>query len=446
MKRLIRSGIFYSVFALLVVQLVVAQPRTERLTILNYNLLFYRQTTQFCTAAQNSAVAKDGYMRTIFDYVQPDIIAAQEIGSNPVNLDRILTNVLNINGVSSWEHGPYFANSSQNIVNGLFYNGAKIGYKSMVGILQDLNGVNLVRSIEIHRLYYKDSLLGFGADTVFFSIAVAHLKAGSTGSDQNDRAAATQVLMQRFLADIPDQNRFFAGDFNVRSSNETSFQNLINHSNANLRFRDPIDRLGTWHMNPSFADIHTQSTRTNDNTNGGCFVGGGLDDRLDFILVSQSVMDGSDGMQYVPGSYTTIGQDGIRFNRNLIDSTFSPNNSVPHNVLMALFNMSDHLPVSMQVDVVKQTVGTRDLLANATFKYNNPAREGVRIQLSGFQSGKTARITLVDMTGRPVLTSDFEMHQGQLDAYIPIESLATGMYMLRLESGGQRITRKLIVQ
>jgi endonuclease/exonuclease/phosphatase family metal-dependent hydrolase len=445
MKYAIRSWIFSSLSLIFVWQ-AFAQSRTERLTILNYNLLFYRQTTQFCTAAQNSAVAKDGYMRTIFDYVAPDIIAAQEIGSNPVNLDRILTNVLNVNGISSWEHAPYFSNGFSNIVNGLFYNGEKVGYKSTISVNQDINGNSLVRSIEIHRLFYKDSLLGFGADTVFFNVAVAHLKAGSTGSDQTDRAAATQALMQRILANVPDENRFFAGDFNVRSSNETSFQNLINHPNSSIRFRDPIDRLGTWYMNPSFSDIHTQSTRTNDNTNGGCFSSGGMDDRLDFILTSQAIMDGSDGMQYVSGSYTTIGQDGIRFNRSLIDSTLAPNNSVPYNVLMALFNMSDHLPVSLQVDVVKQTISHKELLSSADLKFTNPVTDGLRIQLSGFFSGRDINVSLVDLTGRQVMQTKFELIDGKLDAYVPVENLARGVYMLRLQAGGQQVTRKLILQ
>jgi endonuclease/exonuclease/phosphatase family metal-dependent hydrolase len=426
---------------------LMAQPQTERLTMVTYNLLYYRQTTTFCDATQNSSVAKDGYMRTIFNHIQPDIIAAQEIGANPVNLDRILTNVLNVNGVTSWQHAPYESNGFSNIVNGLFYNGAKVGHVSTTAITRDVNNNSLVRSIDLHRLYYKDSLLGFGADTIFFTVGVAHLKAGSTGQDQLDRAAATLATMQHIQVNVPDENRFFAGDFNVRASTETSFQNLINYSNAAFRFLDPINRLGTWYQNPSFSDIHTQSTRTNDNTNGGCFSGGGMDDRLDFILTTSAVMNGTSGMQYVPNSYKTVGQDGIRYNRSLIDSTFAANNSVPFNVLMALFNMSDHLPVSMQLDVTRQTVSTPAPINPVQFNYNNPATDQLFVALSGHRSQEALTLAITDLTGKEVLTQVLRANtDGKAQHTLDVSALPRGLYLLQVRAGAAQNSRKLILQ
>lgn len=426
---------------------LLAQPRTEKLTLLTYNLLYYRQTTSFCDATQNSSVAKDGYMRTIFYYTQPDVIAAQEIGANPVNLDRILTNVLNVNGVTAWQHAPYESNGFSNIVNGLFYNGNKVGHAGTTAVTRDVNNNSLVRSIDLHRLYYKDSLLGFGADTIFFTVAVAHLKAGSTGQDQIDRAAATLALMQHIQVNVPDENRFFAGDFNVRASTETSFQNLVNYTNAAFRFQDPISRLGTWYQNPSFTDIHTQSTRTNDNTNGGCFSGGGMDDRLDFVLTSSAVMNGTNGMQYVPNSYKTIGQDGIRYNRSLVDSIFSPNNSVPYNVLMALFNMSDHLPVSMDVNVTRQTIGTAEPSIKLQFNFNNPATNQLFLSTTGHHTQEPILLALIDLTGKEVRTHVLQSDaQGKAQHTLDVQHLPRGLYILQVRSGASQISRKLILQ
>jgi endonuclease/exonuclease/phosphatase family metal-dependent hydrolase len=442
-----RLPLITTVFLLVGQFCLMGQPRTERLTLLTYNLLYYRQTTSFCDATQNSSVAKDGYMRTIFNHVQPDIIAAQEIGANPVNLDRILTNVLNVNGVTSWQHAPYESNGFSNIVNGLFYNGAKVGHVSTQAVTRDAANQSLVRSIDFHRMYYKDSLLGFGADTVFFTIGVAHLKAGSTGLDLTDRAAATLAAMQYMQVNVPDENRFFMGDFNVRASSETSFQNLINYSNATYRFKDPVNRLGTWYQNPSFSDLHTQSTRGNENTNGGCFSGGGMDDRLDFILASNAVMNGTAGMQYVTNSYKTIGQDGIRYNRSLIDSTFASNNSVPYNVLMALFNMSDHLPVSLEIDVTRQTVGTGDLQPKLGFQHNNPATDQLYCSISGHRTNEPLTLKISDLTGKVVLHQTItNTTTGTTTAAIDVSILPRGMYLLQLQNGGAQISRKLILQ
>lgn len=442
-----RLPLFTVVFLLLGQLCLMGQPRTERLTLLTYNLLYYRQTTSFCDATQNSSVAKDGYMRTIFNHVQPDIIAAQEIGANPVNLDRILTNVLNVNGVTTWQHAPYESNGFSNIVNGLFFNSAKVGHASTQAVTRDAANQNLVRSIDFHRLYYKDSLLGYGADTVFFTIAVAHLKAGSTGPDLNDRAAATLAAMQFMQVNVPDDNRFFVGDFNIRASSETSFQNLINYTNAAYRFQDPINRLGTWYQNPSFSDIHTQSTRGNENTNGGCFSGGGMDDRLDFILASNAVMNGTAGAQYVPNSYKTIGQDGIRYNRSLVDSTFAPNNSVPYNVLMALFNMSDHLPVSLEIDVTRQTISSQDLQPKLALQFNNPASDQLFCSITGHHKNEPVTLQLTDLTGKIVLQETLPITTTATNtATIDVSILPRGLYLLQLQNGGAQTSRKLILQ
>ncbi|MCH8555658.1 MAG: T9SS type A sorting domain-containing protein [Schleiferiaceae bacterium] len=445
-KNCNRKRLFISaLFVLLFIAVDVQAQRTERLTVMNYNMLFYRQTTSFCTAAQNSAVAKDGYMRTITGYVQPDILLAQEIGANPVNLDRILTNILNINGVSSWEHAPYFSNNSSNIVNALFFDGNKVGYHSTISLTLDLQGNPIVRSIELHRLYYKDSLLGMDNDTVFFTMGVCHLKAGSSGQDLIDRANATQAVMQAFQFQITDDNRFFAGDFNVRSSTESSFQNLVNHPNQSVRFQDPINRLGTWWNNSTFSDIHTQSTRVTGQDNGGCFSGGGMDDRLDFILVSQPVMDGTQGVRYVPGSYTTLGQDGLRFNRSLIDSTNFKNVSAPDSVIMALYEMSDHLPVIMQIDVNKKTLSNNDLVAaEPKLTYNNPVNGTLIVDLANVQSEQVS-LELMDFTGKKVFSTPMERNRQWFSFEGSVQHLPKGLYIMHVSGSGFHINKKLIL-
>ena len=52
--------------------------------------------------------------------------------------------------------------------------------------------------------------------------------------------------------------------------------------NNNGQLFDPINRIGHWHNNSSFADVHTQSPRTSSFGGGA---NGGMDDRLSLIHI-----------------------------------------------------------------------------------------------------------------------------------------------------------------
>ena len=80
--------------------------------------------------------------------------------------------------------------------------------------------------------------------------------------------------------------------------------------NNNGRLFDPIDRIGHWHNNSSYSDVHTQSPRTSSFGGGA---NGGMDDRFDWLFVSQSILDESSSMYYVDGTYWAFGNDGNHF-------------------------------------------------------------------------------------------------------------------------------------
>ena len=65
------------------------------------------------------------------------------------------------------------------------------------------------------------------------------------------------------------------------------------------RLFDPIDRIGHWHNNSSYADVHTQSTRT---TQFGGGANGGMDDRFDWLFVSEAILNDSSDMYYTEGT------------------------------------------------------------------------------------------------------------------------------------------------
>ena len=71
----------------------------EKLTVMTYNLLNYRNTTSSCTSSNNNPSTKEANLNTIVLYTQPDILVCQEIGGASVQpVDQLLLNALNING------------------------------------------------------------------------------------------------------------------------------------------------------------------------------------------------------------------------------------------------------------------------------------------------------------------------------------------------------------
>ncbi|MCI0681425.1 MAG: hypothetical protein L0Y71_04910 [Gemmataceae bacterium] len=141
-------------------------------------------------------------------------------------------------------------------------------------------------------------------------------------------------------------NIIYVGDFNIDSSSESMYVHLL--SGGNGQAFDPINAPGDWHNNPAFLAIHTQATTFADPPGPG--VGGGMDDRFDFILASGELLDGA-GFDYAAGSYRAYGNNGTHdFNGNISSGT-----GAAANILTALQNVSDHLPVVADFRLAFQT-------------------------------------------------------------------------------------------
>ena len=101
---------------LLLISLGFAQ--TETIRMMHYNLLYYtEQGASGCNSSTNNLNNKDAALRTIIDYVMPDVLVVNEIGSNVSYADRIVNNVLNANGRQGYQHGPLTNYSGGSIAN-----------------------------------------------------------------------------------------------------------------------------------------------------------------------------------------------------------------------------------------------------------------------------------------------------------------------------------------
>lgn len=391
----------YGLFLLLMsCSLTVGAQSTERIKIMTYNLLNYRNSTSWCDGSNNSSSQKDTYLSEVVQYAQPHILICQEVGANSgVPADRILTNALNTGSTSHWAKAQYTNNSFSDLVNAAFYDTRYVGLHSQSFITQDASGSSLVRVIDFYRFYYKDSLLGgLDKDTVFFTVIGAHFKAGSTTSDQNQRTSAALATMQYIQSNVPDDNVIMCGDLNLNTGASAAFQHLIDYSVVGMRLYDPINETGNWYNDYGVRYWHTQSTRTS-NTNSGCFSGGGLDDRYDHILVSDEIINGAEGMEYVANSFTVLGNDGLHLNDDITDGS---NFSVPSNVLTALHGMSDHLPVTLELDIEKMSVSTEENhLEPHHVRIAQLTANSIRIEWP-VNAGAASLVQILDINGRVV--------------------------------------------
>src|SRR5690625_4591 len=124
-------------------------------------------------------------------------------------------------------------------------------------------------------------------DPIYVYAFVAHLKSSSGRANRLIRLEMVETLTAHLQYIEPDAYVLFSGDFNLYTSDEESYQELLDEGNS-IVFQDPIDSFGNWHKNEDFAYLHTQSTRVS-NAGFGTGASGGMDDRFDFIMLSENL-------------------------------------------------------------------------------------------------------------------------------------------------------------
>jgi len=303
----------------------------DTLTVMFYNLLNFPTAT--------TTPNRQDTLRKILGYVKPDIFIACEI-NNITGANLVLNNSLNAWGRTNYSMSTFIPNQStaDDLQQMCYYNNSLLGLRRQGVITTDLRDVNEFI------LYYKDPNLPLTADTTWLDLYCTHLKAGNTSTDATRRNTEATAFRNYMNTKPPGRNNIFGADFNVYTSAEASYQTLT--ATGTYPFVDPIARPGAWNNTASFASIHTQSTRLLA-FNGGAT--GGLDDRFDQILVTNNVLSGTNRVRYIPGTYKALGNDGQHFNLALIDPPLIT--IIPDSVRRALYHMSDHLPVVMQIEI-----------------------------------------------------------------------------------------------
>ncbi len=302
--------------------------------------------------------------------MSPDVMAIQEVSS--ASALSQLVGILNTapGSPGDWAAAPFIDGPDSESV--LVYRTSKAQLIATVVVaLGSSDGENQPRNT----YRYDIRPVGYNAPAATVGIYNVHLKAGSASSDNARRLIETTRIRDNAAGintngpntALPAGYAFMiAGDFNVQSSGQSAYQQLVGElSMPSSRFFDPINTPGSWNNNSAFRFVHTQDP-----------VGsGGMDDRHDQILVSGSLIDGN-GFDYIGNasiayststwndpnhSYRVWGNDGTSFDQEL---RTTGNTMVGPAIAQSLKTMAEnggHLPVFIDMRVPAKIQATQTI-------------------------------------------------------------------------------------
>jgi endonuclease/exonuclease/phosphatase family metal-dependent hydrolase len=298
-----------------------ATAQNDTLKVMSYNVL------RFPEGNSNKAPI----LRTIINYVQPDVIGLQELTESSA-IDSLRKHAFD---TSIYDNANWVQESE--LMTCMFYN------KNKLQLYNQFSIATQPRRTTVCTFYSKTQNFQLNPDTVFFTCMNVHFKA-STGSSNEAQRAVQAADIRIFIDNRPSGgNYMLLGDLNLYNASEPAWINLLEDGPNKLN--DPINRIGNWSNNSAFSDVHTQSPRTASFDLG---VTGGLDDRFDFILPNDAILDGRFGVRYLEDTYFALGNDGQHFNKSIIAAP--TNTSAPDSVIQALHDFADHLPVIMDIE------------------------------------------------------------------------------------------------
>lgn len=376
-----------------------------------YNLLEYPSANP-----SNRAVI----LRDILDEYEPDIFMVCELESE-AGANLILNTSLNNEG-NNFAMAPFEPSQSgdpdhQQLI---FYRKAMFSLEASEVIPTP------VRDINHYTLKLKTA--DQQTDPVVFEVFVTHLKSSQGTANKQLRLEMVQKFTTKLKTLVPNSFVIFGGDFNLYTQSEPAYQELLDPTNA-IVMLDPIDRPGSWNNNINFQDIHSQSTRISSGP-FGAGAGGGLDDRFDFIVMSQN-MQTDPKLKYIPNTYKSFGNNG-----NCYDNSInSPDCSGDFSQALRenLYNMSDHLPIVMNFETNKQIVlSINDISAESPIELENTlVTDKLNIRLN---TNKTENISfeVYNLLGQKLLEFTSEsLSFGTNYISIDVSQLTKGIYYLK---------------
>jgi exonuclease III len=324
-----------------------AEPVSAQLRVVTYNTLGAPGTGMDIVLKSIGENQRNGIAKPI------DVLLLQETSRAAGLPDtQAFVNLLNSMYAGQTYNGEPITYARGNLINNTSYgpdSGQSLVYRVQTVQLQGETAFGSVSGSGIPRQPIRYQLRPVGYDSsADFYVYNSHYKA-SPASNEPDAPGRrnTEAIAIRNNSNALGEGKhiIYAGDFNFYDSDaDEPAWGTLTAAGAGQAF-DPVNRVGTWSNNASFADVHTQSP---------CFSGcvgatSGVDDRFDFQLTTNEFLDG-EGLSYITNSYHAFGNNGTTYNTNINSNsntvTFPGVTShTKSQILSALWGVTDHLPV-----------------------------------------------------------------------------------------------------
>ncbi|RLD28264.1 MAG: hypothetical protein DRI75_07215 [Bacteroidetes bacterium] len=336
----------------------------ETFKIMFYNLLNFPD--------QSSSKIQD--LEVILEDYNPDLFMVCEL-NNQTGANAILSSLQTIN--PNYSSATFVTNSSDDAIgdsndlqNFIYFDSSKFILESQTQIqtiFRDFNHYTF-------KLNTTDQI----SNPIIIHFIVCHLKSSQDDPNPDLRFLMVEDLTN-YLDGFPSSDYFIlGGDLNVYTNSEPAFLELTDVTN-NITFIDPANRVGSWHNNITYIDVFTQSTRTQTGLGGAT---GGFDDRFDFILTSENMLTNPD-IFYVNNSYQVYGNNGnINCYNQEINSSNCDGVDFNSTIRNVLYNMSDHLPVILELQT-NETLSTNNFNLKQAFSIigSNIVKNELSIQI-----------------------------------------------------------------
>lgn len=385
----------------------------------------------------NPPANREFILQDIVDKARPDLLMACEIthetGANSI-LETSFQTLADSFAASNFVYSlTAIEDPLQQMV---YYNTRKMH------LIKEQIHLTEVRDINQYTFYIVGSA-NFG-DSLFIESFVTHLKAGEGSENREKRLAMVDTFLKALQKVPPNHFVLFAGDFNFYNDREPAYQRLLDSTHL-IRMVDPINQPGNWHDHPEFSAIHTQATRKTLSGFGLGGASGGMDDRFDFILMSENLKQHPQ-VTYQPGSYKAFGNNG-----NCLDLAI--NNDSCHGVYSLalrnlLFQMSDHTPVVMTLKTTFDFSPTslHESQANKQVDFYFPKGNMVKDELvlsftsPNFLKKKNKILRLFDRNGR--LIGSYPLSGFQKQLILSTGFLSPGLYYLQWGNKTKRFIKQ----
>tara|TARA_B110000967_G_C18899511_1_gene573605 strand:- start:1497 stop:2450 length:954 start_codon:yes stop_codon:yes gene_type:complete len=265
---------------------------------------------------------------------------------------------------------------------------------------------------------------------------VTHFKSSDGNANKNIRLDMANVFTAVLESLDPDAYVVFSGDFNLYTSSEPAYQEILDVTN-DIVMIDPINDnsvLQSWSNDtPTYTAMHTQATRVYQQNGNGAY--SGLDDRFDFSFISENLTTSTE-LFYVDGTYDAYGNNKNCYNLDISDQSCT--GTYTQYLRDNLYLMSDHLPVVMELFTPQNILNVENYTVNYLFKIqgSNLIQNNVSILIN--DNLYNSKLTIYNHLGQIVKVIKTSTNN---EINIDTNNLSTSLYVIRPENS--KITNQL---